>query len=107
MVISICLALVSWQNNRKESLLDLSASPTCVSQSGPHGTLQLTDSYSQLRKVSPVLSSQHRMGLKLRMMLALTGLGLSSMFGVNMLAGKDLDLDLDLVVMVTFPNVQV
>jgi len=27
------------------------------------------------------------MGLKLRMMLALTGLGLSSMFGVNMLAG--------------------
>ena len=29
------------------------------------------------------------MGLKLRMMLALTGLGLSSMFGVNMLAGKD------------------
>ena len=29
------------------------------------------------------------MGLKLRMMLALTGLGLSSMFGVNMLAGID------------------
>ena len=45
------------------------------------------------------------MGLKLRMMLALTGLGLSSMFGVNMLAGKDLDLDL-VVMMVTFPNVQ-
>ena len=56
------------------------------------------------------MSSQYKMGLKLRMMLALTGLGLSSMFGVNMLAGKELDLDLDLVMMVvmmvTIPNIQ-
>ena len=50
------------------------------------------------------MSSQYKMGLKLRMMLALTGLGLSSMFGVNMLAGRHLDLDL--VVIVIFPNVQ-
>ena len=39
------------------------------------------------------------MGLKLRMMLALTGLGLSSMFGVNMLAGEDTrDLEVEVVV---------
>ena len=47
------------------------------------------------------MSSQYKMGLKLRMMLALTGLGLSSMFGVNMLAGKDL-----VMMMVTLPNIQ-
>ena len=39
------------------------------------------------------------MGLKLRMMLALTGLGLSSMFGVNMLAGEDTrDLEVEVAV---------
>ena len=36
------------------------------------------------------------MGLKVRMMLALTGLGLSSMFGVNMLAGTGLTSRLEL-----------
>lgn len=43
------------------------------------------------------------MGLKLRMMLALTGLGLSSMFGVNMLAGEDTrDLEVEVEVAVIF-----
>ena len=46
------------------------------------------------------------MGLKLRMMLALTGLGLSSMFGVNMLAGQDNIAVMVVVMVVMFSNVQ-